>query len=396
MPLPIRLPEPLKGLQRIPLAWLQLTRQPVRLAVALAGIGFAALLMFIQLGFRDGLFESSVTMHKALNTDLVLISPQSTASIAMKTFPLRRLYQALAFPEVESVSALHLNFVNWKNPVTRQPRSIMVLGFDPKDAVLRLPGLTDNLRLLQLPDQVLFDEKSREEFGPVAAQFKQGKSVETEVGSRRVTVGGLFAMGATFGADGNLITGDQNYLRLFPQATKGEAEVGLIRVKPGTDIPALVTAMRQALPEDVRVLTKAGFMDFERNYWATSTAIGFIFSLGAVMGFVVGGVIVYQILYSDVSDHLAEYATLKAMGYSDRYLLTVVFQEAIILAVLGYIPGFLLTLGLYDLTRNATAIPVFMTGARATLIFNLTLVMCFISGAIAVRRLSAADPADVF
>ncbi len=392
----MQLPDFLRGVQRIPLAWLQLTRQPVRLAVALAGISFAALLMFIQLGFRDGLFESSVTMHKALNTDIVLISPQSTASIAMKTFPLRRLYQAAAFPEVESVTALHLNFINWKNPVTRKPRSIMALGFDPKDRVLALPGLAENLAPLQLPDVVLFDQKSRAEFGPVGEQFRAGQTVETEVGSRRVSVGGLFSMGATFGADGNLITSDQNFLRLFPKASRDEAEVGLIRVRPGTDVPALVEALRRMLPADVRVLSKTGFMDFERNYWASSTAIGFIFSLGAGMGFVVGGVIVYQILYSDVSDHLAEYATLKAMGYSDRYLLSVVFQEAILLAVLGYIPGFVLTLGLYDLTRNATAIPVFMTGGRASLIFNLTLVMCFISGAIAVRRLKAADPADVF
>jgi len=114
------------------------------------------------------------------------------------------------------------------------------------------------------------------------------------------------------------------------------------------------------------------------------------------MGFVVGIVVVYQILYTDVSDHLAEYATLKAMGYTDGYLLMVVFQEAMILAVLGFIPGFLVSHGLYVLTQAATRLPIAMTWGRATTVFTMTVVMCFVAGAVAVRRLQAADPADIF
>jgi putative ABC transport system permease protein len=134
----------------------------------------------------------------------------------------------------------------------------------------------------------------------------------------------------------------------------------------------------------------------ERSYWEEGTAIGFIFGLGVAMGFIVGIVIVYQILYTDVSDHLAEYATLKAMGYTDTYLLGVVLQEALLLAVLGYIPAFALAVLLYDLTASATLLPIAMTFNRAMLVLGLTVSMCFISGAIAVRRLRAADPADIF
>ena len=132
------------------------------------------------------------------------------------------------------------------------------------------------------------------------------------------------------------------------------------------------------------------------DLWQNSTSIGFIFTLGTVMGFIVGIVIVYQILYTDVADHLSEYATLKAMGYTNFYLLTVVFQEAVILAVVGFFPGMAAAVGLYTMTRNATSLPLFMTVVRAATVLALTMIMCTISGAIAVRKLSAADPADMF
>lgn len=382
--------------RRIPLAWLILTRQRLRLLVALAGIGFAGLLMFMQLGFKDALFESSITIHRELDTDIVLISPQSTGSIAMSTFPERRLYQALSFPEVTSIAPMYWDFANWRNPETRKPRSIQVMGIDPNDPVYLLPSLNSTQRLLQVPDVVLFDERSRAEFGPIPQWFKAGRPVTTEVGGRRVRVVGLFPLGASFGADGNIVTSDLTFFKLFPNREKGQIDIGLIKVQPGTDLPDLIQRMKKQLPPDVRVLSKQGFEAFEREYWANSTAIGFIFTLGTIMGFVVGGVVVYQILYSDVSDHLAEYATLKAMGYSDLYLLWVVFQEALLLAVLGYIPGFLLSTGIYHIGSSATNLPLYMTAERALLVFVLTLTMCGVSGAIAVRRLKSADPAEIF
>jgi putative ABC transport system permease protein len=383
-------------IRRIPLAWLMLSRQRLRLVVALAGIGFAGLLMFMQFGFKDALFESSITIHRELDTDLVLISPQSTASIAMSTFPERRLYQALSFPEVTSIAPMYWGFANWRNPETRKPRSIQVMGIDPNDPVFLLPSLNSDQRKLQVPEVALFDEKSRAEFGPIPQWFKAGRSVTTEVGGRRVRVVGLFPLGASFGADGNIVTSDLTFLKLFPDREKNQIDIGLIKVRQGTDLSDLLERMKKQLPPDVRVLSKQEFEAFERDYWANSTAIGFIFTLGAIMGFVVGGVVVYQILYSDVSDHLAEYATLKAMGYSDLYLLGVVFQEALLLAFLGYIPGFILSAGIYHLGSSATNLPLFMTIDRALLVFSLTLMMCGISGAIAVRRLKSADPAEIF
>ena len=382
---------------KIPLAWLQLTREKIRLLVALAGISFACILMFMQLGFQDALFESAVLFHKGLQGDIFLIAPQSNALIAMDQFSQRRLYQALNFEEVDSVSPMYLGFAFWKNPVNGSTRSIFVVGLDPADRVLELNELNaQDLEQIKMPDVVLFDRSSREEFGPIAAWYEQGRLVETEAGRRRVQVGGLFQMGATFGADGNIITSDLNFLRMFDERQQGLIEVGIITLRPEADLETTLARMRAIYPADVIVLSKEEFVSFERDYWADSTAIGFIFGLGVVMGFIVGIVIVYQILYTDVSDHLAEYATLKAMGYTDLYLLGVVFQEAMILAILGYIPGFSLSVFLYDLTEGATLLPVWMTVERGTLVLALAITMCFISGAIAVRKLRAADPADIF
>jgi len=219
------------------------------------------------------------------------------------------------------------------------------------------------------------------------------------VGGRRVKVGGIFDLGASFGADGNIVTSDLNFLRIFSRRKKGLIDVGEIKVKPGADIQKITDELRKNLQDksgDVKVLTKQEFVAFEQNYWKSSTAIGFIFTLGAAIGFVVGTVIVYQILYTDVSDHLAEYATLKAMGYKNLYLLSVVFQEALILSVLGYLPGFFLCLGLYNVTRNATSLPIAMTVDRAIIVLCLAIIMCVISGAVAVRKVQDADPADIF
>lgn len=381
---------------KIPLAWLQLSREKMRLFVALAGIGFADILMFMQLGFRDALFESAVTLHKNLQGDIFLISPQSTATIAMKSFPNRRLYQTLGFEGVKSISSVYMDFGLWQNPETGGTRSILVLGFNPADSILNLPEITDNLNTIKMPDVVLFDEASRPEFGSIAEPFRQGKDLTTEVGGRRIRVGGLFTLGASFGADGNIVTSDLNFLRLFSQRDKGIIDIGIIKLEEGADLQGVLKNLKRELPKDVRILSKEEFIDFEKNYWQSSTAIGFIFALGTAMGFIVGTVIVYQILYTDVSDHLPEYATLKAMGYRNSYLLMVVFQEAIILSILGYFPGFALGLGLYNLTRGATNLPMVMTLTRAVIVLVLTIIMCCISGAIAVRKLQAADPADIF
>jgi putative ABC transport system permease protein len=408
----------------IPLAWLQLKREKVRLLIALAGIGFAVILMFLQLGFQDALFDSAITLHQSVEGDIFLISPQSTSLIAMKSFPERRLYQSLGFAGVKSISPIYLGFGIWKNPFWQGPpspqtRSILVIGTVPGDDLFSFPGFRENQSKLRFLDAALFDIASRPEFGPIPEKFSvlkpSDQSIQTEVENQKVAIEGLFRLGASFGADGNLVTSDLTFRRIFKGREKNLIDVGVIKLEPGADLAKALERFKNLPGEkrvdlkkppeeakedfvvgDVRVLSKKAFVAFEQNYWKESTAIGFIFTLGTAIGFIVGTVIVYQILYTDVADHLAEYATLKAMGYKNRYLLSVVFQEAIILSIMGYIPGYLLCVGLYNLTRNATALPLAMTLQRGILVLCLTVLMCVISGAIAVRKVQQADPADIF
>ena len=380
----------------IPLASLMLIRQPVRLAVALAGISFAGILMFMQLGFRDGLFDASVTVHRLFDADIVLISPRSTSSVSMAGFPRRRLVQAMALPQVEGITPVHWNLLLWRNPKTRGTRSILALGFEPGDLLFVDSTLAPKAQVLTQKGRVLFDEKSRPEFGPVAKWFREGRTVESEISGKRVRVAGLIELGSSFGADGNLLTSSETFLDLLPNTPPGSIEVGLVRLQGGTDAAAVVEQLNALLPDDVTVLTKQGFIDFEQNYWRTSTSIGFIFTLGAAMGFVVGCVIVYQVLYSDVSDHLPEYATLMAMGYKLRTLLGVVVREGLLLALFGYLPAYAAGQGLYLLVRSATALPVAMDFSRAMTVFSMILVMCMASAGLAMRRLVDADPAEIF
>jgi len=382
--------------RRIPLSWLLLSRQPVRLLVALAGISFAGILMFMQRGFRDGLFDASVTVHRLFDADLVLISPRSASSVRMAGFPRRRLVQTLADPEVEGVTPVHWGLMLWRNPETRRNRAILALGFNPDDPFFMDPGLAQKTGVLKQKGRILFDQLSRPEFGPIAQWHREGRTVETEIAGNRVRVAGLVSLGTSFGADGNLLTSTETFLDLLPQKPPGAIEVGLIRLRAGSDPDRVLARLKQRLPDDVIVLSKQGFIDFEQNYWRSSTSIGFIFTLGAAMGFVVGCVIVYQVLYTDVSDHLPEYATLMAMGYRLSHLLGVVLREGVYLAVMGYVPAYLAGQGLYWFVRDATRLPVGMNATRALTVLVMILVMCVASSLLAMRRLVDADPAEIF
>jgi putative ABC transport system permease protein len=380
---------------KTPLAWLQLIKSKSRLAVALAGIGFADMLMFVQLGMLDALLTGATQAHQNLQADLVLTNPQFQTLFNIKNFPRERLQQTLAYDGVKSVRPLYVSLAQWRNPETLLERSILVWGIDPANPPFQFPEVNQKLEEIKLLDRALFDRASRPEYGPIPDLIKQQVTVEAQVNKKNIQTIGLFTLGASFGADGNIITSDSTFLKLFPDRQANQIDVGLINLEPGTDLPKIQQQLKAGLPNDVKVLTPTEFAKIEIDYWQ-SQGVGFIFGMGVVVGFIVGTVIVYQILYTDVADHLPEYATLKAMGYTDAYLLGALMQEALILAVLGYIPGFLLSLGLYQLTYAATLLPVAMKIDRALLVMLLTVFMCGVSGAIATRKLRSADPADVF
>jgi putative ABC transport system permease protein len=382
--------------RRTPLGWLQLSHEKGRLAVALAGIAFADVLMFMQLGFQTALYDSNTRLNRALQADIILVSPQARNMQNLFTFSRRRLYQAMAVSGVQSAEPFYANTITWKNPQTRKNATVQLIGFNPDHDALNLPEVTQQLDQLKLPDTVIFDRGSRGTYQEAIARIDRQETVTTEVERRTITIAGLFTLGASFGADGTLVTSDQNFLMLFPRRQAGSVSLGLINLEPGADPQAVTASLKEYLPDDVLVMTHPEFIEFEEGYWRRGSPIGFIFGLGTTMAFVVGVVIVYQVLSTDVNAHLKEYATFKAMGFQNSYLLMVVFEEAIILAILGFIPGVILPIGLYALAAKATSLPIYMTVARAIMVLLLTVVMCSLSGAIATRKLQAADPADMF
>ncbi|MDJ0600584.1 MAG: ABC transporter permease DevC [Crocosphaera sp.] len=381
------------------LAWLQLKREKLRLIVAISGVAFSNILMFMQLGFEGALYESNTRLHSSLDADLVMINRRSKSLAYSYVFSRRRLYQALGFEEVEGVSEFYVEYGIWKNAQTNDYRPIFVFGFDPNKPTFTLSEVNQHLEQLKKPDHILFDRQAKPDYGPIAANYLNNKTSTNELNNRQVETVGLFTLGPSFAADGNIITSDTNFqeiFKLFRHHRIGYINLGLIRLKPGADPETIKENLKAYLPKDVDILTIKEFIAFEKTYWRTTTPIGFMFRLGTIVGFVVGTVIVYQIIQTDVADHLPQYATLKAIGYTNNYLLGVVFHETIMLAFLGYVPGVGISFALYQVSKAATLLPMQLTLTRMIVVFLLTVVMCSVSGAIAIRKLKEADPADIF
>ncbi|WP_242040179.1 hypothetical protein [Anabaena subtropica] len=158
--------------RKIPLAWLQLSREKARMLVAIAGIAFADVLMFLQLGIREALFDGAVQLHNSLEGEIVLVSSRYKSLFSQQRFSQRRLYQAMGFTGVQSVSPIYVDPIPWKNPDNQETWNIFVIAFNPEEKVLNLAGVQENLTKLREPDTVLFDQGSRKEFGQIVSRFE--------------------------------------------------------------------------------------------------------------------------------------------------------------------------------------------------------------------------------
>ncbi len=378
------------------LAWRQLRAERARLWTAIAGVMFACLLVFMQLGFRAALFDSATTLPRAMHGELFLLNPLTSALFRPEQFPRIRAFQTLADADVAQAVPIYLSFGTWRNPVTGVRRTIQLIGFDTATGAVAFPGLETVIEALKRPDTIAFDRMSRPEFGPVPQILAERGPFEVQIADRLLDLVGLIDIGPSFGADGNVVMTETNFRRIVTQRKASNTDLVALRLRPGADIPTVAARLRHLLPADVAVLTYEELVAWERHYWETATPIGFIFMFGSLMGLVVGMVIVYQILFSDIASHIPEYATLKAMGYGHAYLRRVVMAAAMMLAGLGFIPGILTSIGLYRVVAQATFLPLEMDLNRGLMVFGMIFAMCAAAGLLAVRKLSDADPADMF
>ncbi len=377
------------------LAWAQLSHRKIRLGVAMGGIAFANVLIFMQLGFLTLFNEGATTFAEKLQGDLFLLDDQAKSTDS-KGFDRIRLYQAGSIAGVKTVIPVYTRYASVAlnkeefSPITR------IIAYDTRERILDLADVDVKRDLLNRPKAFLFDRIARGKLAPIVPRLEQQSPQSAILDHQRVELVGLFTLGNSMvlGGEGNLITALSTYADLFGEQALSTVNLGILKVEPGANIQSIQQGIRKAVP-GVQVLTHEEFVTKELLFQQENPT-GVIFGFGVIMGFVVGTVVVYQVLYADVSDHLAEYATLKAMGYSNRSLSFVIFQEASILAILGYAPGFGISFWMYQLISGLTKLPLVMVPNVAILVLLLTFMMCNCSAFIASGKLRSADPADVF
>ncbi|WP_019961639.1 ABC transporter permease DevC [Woodsholea maritima] len=383
-------------LGRMPIGWLQLTHSRMRMIVAVAGVVFANILVFVQLGILGALNGTIEQSYELLRADIIIASDDAHTLADGSPVARRYLYQALSVPGVAAASPHYLGKLDWARP-DRSSATLYVYGLPVDVSDFAGPMIAPHLPRLSLADRALIDRHmrggDRDAFGAIRAE----DPMLIEARGHQLTLVGSFALGGGFTADGALFVSDQTFLRLFPQRLAGTPSQILIKVEEGYSPAQVVADLQRVLDaEPVQVKTWSQFIRADRSYQTTQRPVGIVFGFGVFIGVLVGIVIVYQVLSTDVADHIKEYATFKAMGYPQGFFLSVVFEEAMILAVLGFIPGSIIATLIYKGLSSVSGLPVAMDAGRIGLVFIGTLVACSISGAIATRRLTAADPAELF
>ncbi len=382
-------------LGRIPIGWLQLTHNRTRLAAAVAGVSFANILIFVQLGIMSSFSDSTRISYRAIAGDILISADDSNSLFDGSNVPRQLGTRALSEPGVASMMPIYLGAASW----TQDDGDSVVFqafGIDPSRTDF-LGTDIKNTRPLLRADTALLDRSARGLAPDKLAGVSERSPVTFEALGRKINVIGTVSIGGGFSADGYMVVSDQTFMRIFPHRSSGAPNHILLRVESGADLEHVAEALDTRFTNShVQVRSLPTAIEQDVIYQTTKRPTGLIFGFGVFMGVIVGMVIVYQVLSTDVADHIREYATFKAMGYSQRFLLGIIFEEAVILAISGFVPGFLVSTAIYTVLADATGLPIAMSLGRAGMVFTGTLLCCAISGAIATKRLSSADPADLF
>jgi len=375
----------------VPLAWRNLVANKRRLLRSASGIGFAVLLMLMQLGFEQAFFDSSLEVIRGLDGDILIESVHKYQFATRDPFPMSDLDTARKVTGVASARPFYADWFDffWKNPTDGKVFLVRAFGFNPDEPVILFPDVNTNREKLQEANAVLVDRRARRFLGMDTA------ATETEINGAKTKIVGGFALGPDFVSDGTVVMSDRTFASLLHGAAT-DVDVGVIKVHPGEDPKVVQRALRNALPATIAVFTKPELIEFERKFQAAVSSAGPIFAMGTIVGFVVGMLISYQVTYTDLADQLPQYATLKAIGYRTSYLLRVVFEQAAFNALAGWISALLVSILLYRIIGQAALLPLHMTAKIIFVSLGLTLGMCLISAAIAVGRVIKADPAEVF
>jgi putative ABC transport system permease protein len=217
-----------------------------------------------------------------------------------------------------------------------------------------------------------------------------------ELAGRRVAIGGQYVLGTGFLGLGIALASEANFFRLFPDRPPDTVNLGLVSLKPGADPERAAQALRAVLPADTQVFTRSGLVAQEVAYWTTRTGTGIIFGSGLVVSFVVGIMVLYQTLATQITRQLPQFATLKAIGYTNRYLNRVVLIESFLIMAVAFLPALGAALVVYAVVRSETLLPLRLGVPELGTVFAITLVMAAASAFLSLSGLRRADPADIF
>ncbi len=375
---------------RVPLAWRILSYDKRRTALALIGIFMAILLVFVELGFFYAVPRGGLLLYDNMKFDLLLASNEYEYQAQPGAFPLSQIGPVRSSPDVESATPIYFGYAKWKSGDGATWPDVFVIGFDPESHVFTPNSINRQTSVLGSADTVLVDSTTRPMFGPLDT----GRVVE--IGDRKVTIGGQYVLGTGFMGLGVVLASGANFARLFSQRGLNVVNLGAIRLKPGVDPDSTADNLRKIIGPDLQVFTRKALETHETAYWTTRTSVGIIFGSGLLISFVVGIMIVYQIVSTQVSRQLPQFATLKAIGYPDRSLAGTVSAMSLLIVIAGFIPALGAAFGLYSVIQQETLLPVTMSEMRLLAVFAAALAMALVSALLSVGGLRRVAPADVF
>jgi putative ABC transport system permease protein len=371
-----------------------------RFLVAQAGIMFAVSLVTIQTGLQRGFASSSSILIDKSQADIWLTSDKMVHLDLTLPLEFEKVQQAQNVTGVAHAEALIYGGELWRDK-NDNLGSVTMIGFDPDGKLFAPWNITKgSAKDLKQPLSIFVDEtsleglklKGVEDAGKI--ENLKAKVVGLTQGAKSIVLGDLIF---TSLENANLYRNPLAEATSTPKALQSKDRITfvLVQAKSGENIDALKKRLEQALPK-TRAYTRQEMSIQTQNYWKERSGIGFILGLGAVVGIIVGVVIVGQILYSSASDHIKEFGTLKAMGASDWVIYSVIIEQALWMAILGYIPGMAMCLGVAVWTAATQSIVILITPASAATVFGITVVMCVGSAIFAIQKVTRVDPAIVF
>ena len=372
------------------IAWRILTYQKGRTALALGGIFIAILLIFVEIGFFIAVPQGGMLIYDHLRFDLLLVSDKYIFQAQSGQIPRARLDQVRTNPDVAAATAIYVGNAKWQDPAGGLRLDISVIGFDPQSRPFDVADIDERIAALEKPDTVLVDSQTRFIFGPLTA----GRVVD--LNGRRVTIGGDYVLGTGFLGLGVLLASERNFFRLFPGRPADTVNLALVRLKTGADPEVAAQALRASLPSDTQVFTRPELTSYEVRYWTTRTGTGLIFGSGLIVAVIVGIMVLYQTLATQITRQLPQFATLKAIGYTNLFLNGIVLSESVAVMAMAFVPAFAAALGLYAVIREETLLPLAMSLEELGGVFVIAMAMSVASALLSLGRLRRADPAEVF